>query len=355
MAVARIAPHVVRATLFNRRVLTGPHTLTRSTSWSTRPLALCRAFSSPSAADLQPQAASSGEVMPSSGGSALGDLAQRSSLLPKPEVFDERLKPGFRGGRALLVFFLCNAIPFTGFLYYLREQRDERAQMSLSVLPLSAGDVITEALRVMRTASTCFFQQHGDKSGDVLLVDPHLPEASAYAAPTEPLPLLPQLERNALTDILEAPSSPGLGFVHFALSRNSSAGKALLAGDRQAHLMYLSGTRGAYCTVSGQLSVLSDPESRRRYWKTFWSFSFPVFTEPAKPAVPSTTGQTPEPVEAPPAWSAKDYMLVRLAVTEVSLHAMVDGPQRWQGRRVRRSENTNAKDAEAEWFLVAPE
>lgn len=297
-----------------------------------------------------------GDVMPQSGNTALGDLASRSSLLPKPETFDEKLKPGFRGGRALFIFFLCNALPFASLLYYLREQRSERAQLSLLSLPLSAGDVVAESLRVVRTASTCFFQRHGDASGDVLLVDPHLPEGSAYSAPTEPLAILPQLERNAITDILESPPASGLGFVHFALSRNSSAGQAVLAGDRQAHLMYLSGTRGAYCTVSGQLSVLSHPDSRRRYWKSFWAFSFPVDPEPAPAATPAVpTGQSPTIVEGPPAWSAPDYLLMRLAVTDISLHAMVDGPQRWQAKRVRRVESSkDATGGEADWTLVKP-
>lgn len=218
--------------------------------------------------------------------------------------------------------------------------------MSLLSLPLGAGDVVAEALRVIRTASTCFFQRHGDASGDVFLVDTHVPEGSAYTAPTEPLAILPGLERNVLTDILEAPPTAGLGFVHFALSRSSTAGRAVLAGDRQAHLMYVSHTREAYCTVSGQISVLSDPDSRRRYWKSFWAFSFPLEAPPS-PA-PSTAPAASAQAEPPPAWSAPDYMLVRLAVTDISLHAMVDGPQRWQARRVKRLDS-NVEN----WSLVA--
>jgi len=161
---------------------------------------------------------------------------------------------------------------------------------------------------------------------------------------------------DAITDVLESPSTPGIGFVHFALSRNSSAGRAVLAGDRQAHLMYLSGTRGAYCTVSGQLSVLSDPESRRRYWKSFWAFSFPVESQ-APAAQPAAKEQTSQMLpEAPSPWSASDYLLLRLAVTDISLHAMVDGPQRWQGRRVRRLEtNKDVAGLGMDWCLVAPD
>lgn len=352
MASAAMFARVIRS---HRPVVGSRWLVARTVPWASKSLPLCRAFSEASSSSLKPHTPNS-EVLPQSGGTSLADLAQRSSLLPKPETFDEKLKPGFRGGRALFLFFLCNALPFAGLLYYLRGQRSERAQLSLLSLPLSASDVVAEALRVMKTASTCFFQRHGDASGGVLLVDPHLPEGSAYSSPTEPLPLLPELDRNVLTDLLESPPSAGLGFVHFALSRNSPAGKAVLAGDRRAHLMYVSGTRAAYCTVTGQLSVLSDPDSRRRYWKSFWAFSFPVDPPPAPPPV-STAGQSPATVpELPPAWSATDYLCVRLAVSEVSLHAMVDGPQRWQARRVKRLDNSSDPTGTAlDWSFVAPD
>lgn len=291
--------------------------------------------------------------MPHSDGTSLGALSQRSGFLPKPEVVEQTAKTDFRGRRALLIFLLVNAIPFGGFIYYLREQRAERAQLSLLSLPLSAGDVVAEALRIMRTASSCFFQRHGDGSGDVLLVDPHNPEATAYAPPTGPLPILPEEERNAFTDVFESPSSVGLGFVHFAVSQNSSAGQAVLAGDRQASLMYLSPAREAYCTVNGQLSVLSDPESRRRYWKSIWGSSFP--SQPAPSRAHASTQSATAAAEAPPPWSAPDYLLLRLAVTEVSLHAMGAGPQRWQARQARRVESGDgAAGGEAKWSLVVP-
>jgi len=322
----------------------------RAAPWAPRSLPLCRALSASASSSLRPHTqAGEGEVLAHVGGTSLGELADRSSFLPKPEVYNEEVKQGRKGLRALFLFFLCNSVPLSAFLYYLREQRSERAQMSLLSLPLSAGDVVAEALRVMRTSSSCFFQRHGDASGDVVMVDPHQPEGTAYAAPTQPLVMLPEIERNAFTDVLESPSSIGLGFVNFAVSRKSSAGQAVLAGNRQAHLMYLSPTREAYCTVNGQLSVLSDPESRRRYWKSIWAFSFP--TEASPPVAAAVPGQSPPAAaEAPSPWLAADYLLLRLAVTEVSLHAMGAGPQRWQARQARKLE----KGAEAEWSLVAP-
>lgn len=286
--------------------------------------------------------------MPQVGGTSLGQLSERSGFVPKPDFFEPEVKSDHRGKRALLLFLLCNAIPFGALVYYVREQRAERAQMSLLALPLSAGDVVAEAVRIMRTSSSCFFQRHGDASSDVLLVDPHHPEASVHATPTGPLPLLPDEDRNAFTDIFEFPSSVGPGFVHFAVSRNSSAGQAVLAGDRQAHLMYLSPTREAYCTVNGQLSVLSDPDSRRRYWKSVWAFSFPSESAPAK-----EQSQAGVP-EAPTPWTAADYLLLRLAVTEVSIHAMGAGPQRWQARRARRESGSSRTGEGAEWSLVVP-
>lgn len=327
----------------------------RLVPWAPRSLPLCRALSASASSSLRPHAGQtgSGDVLPHVGTTSLGNLSDRSGFLPKPEVIEHQKKTDHRGKRALALFFLCNAIPFGGLLYYLREQREERAQLSLSSLPLSASDVVAEALRCMRTASSCFFQRHGDASGDVLLVDPHQPEAMAYVVPTTPLPILPQEERNAFTDIFESPSYVGLGFVHFAVSRNSSAGKAVLAGDRQAHLMYLSPQREAYCTVNGQLSVLSDPETRRRYWKSVWAFSFPNEPPPSKANV-STSGAPAAVPEAPSPWLAADYLLLRLAVNEVSLHTIGDGPSRWQARRARRVDKGKGSADDAEWSLVAP-
>jgi len=277
--------------------------------------------------------------------SALVGLAERGGLLPRPEVFDERLKPGFRGGKALFVFFLCNLLPFGSLLYYLREQRNQRVGLSLLALPQTAEDVAEEALRAIRTSGSCFLMQAGTENGWTLRVDPHAPEGTAYTPPTEPLPLLPSVERNVLTDIFESPPVAGLGFVHFALSRGSSAGARVLTGDRQASLLYISNTRGAYCSVSGQLSVLSDPESRRRYWKNHWSLSF--FTAQKE----ETDASAREPT---PGWDSGDYLLVRLAVDDVTLHPVVDGPQRWDQRRVHRCPGTMS-DEGPKWALVAPQ
>lgn len=288
---------------------------------------------------------------------SLAQLAHRGGFIPKPEVYDERLKPGFRGGRALLVFFLCNAVPFGALLYYLREERSNRAQMSLIALPSSAQGVVEESLRVIRTAPTCFFLQQDDTGGanvGALHVDVHPPEGTAYLPPTAPLPMLPQLERNILTDALESPPVPGLGFVHFALSRSSKQGQSIVAGSRQASLLYHSGTREAYCSLNGQLSVLADADQRRRYWKASWAACFPAEVGQA-PGVPPAAAATAlgnptstEPVAAPPAWMHKDYMLVRLAVTHVDLHSVVGSSQRWVGRHAHRLEGR-------EWALKHPD
>lgn len=290
-------------------------------------------------------------------GASLAELSQRGGLIPKPETFDERLKPGFRGGRALFIFFLLNVTPFGCLMYYLREEREKRAALSMPALPSSAPDVAAEALRVIRTTPVCFFIQEGApgtkdalaRGVGALRVDPHLPEGSAYVPQTEPLPLVPALERNDVTDLFESPPSPGLGFIHFALSRSSPTGVSILAGHRNASLLYSSPTRAAYCTVSGQLSVLSDPESRRHYWKSVWSWAF----LPTEPPAASPHANPPSPDEAPPAWTQKDFMLLRLSVDEVTLHAMVDGPQRWENRRVKAVKDLAEKERGLQWTLAA--
>lgn len=289
-------------------------------------------------------------------------LSEQAGFLPRPEVFDERLKPGFRGGRALFAFFLCNAIPFCGLLYYLREQRSTRAELSLGVLPSDAEAVVTEALRVIRTSAACFLVQasaspiHGGvhgSGGAVLRVDPHSPEGTAFVPATEPLPMVPQLARNDLTDLLESPPVPGLGFVHFAVSRSSPLGQTIAAGHRQACLLYVSATRGAYCTVAGQLSVLTDAESRRRYWKGLWASAFPLAAQQPSVVEPSPSAMKPlqsvQSEQVTPAWQAEDYLLLRLAVSEATLQASVDGPQRWDCRRVVRADS----DGASRWAFVS--
>eukprot|EP00927_Polykrikos_kofoidii_P035639 TRINITY_DN30189_c0_g1_i1.p1 TRINITY_DN30189_c0_g1~~TRINITY_DN30189_c0_g1_i1.p1 ORF type:complete len:377 (-),score=65.07 TRINITY_DN30189_c0_g1_i1:117-1247(-) len=301
------------------------------------------------------------------GASSLAKLSERSGYLPKPEAYDERLKPGFRGWSKLFIFFLCNAVPLAALLHYLREQRQQRSEMSLLALPMTGGEVVAEALRVVRTCDVCFLLHAGDSAtgsgarahatnGGALRVDPHPPEGTAYVPPTEPLPLVPQLERNVITDLLESPPTPGLGFVHFALSRDSAPAVAALSGERQANLLYVSHTRGAYCTISGQVSVLEDPESRRRYWKNAWAWCFPNVTASAetKKGLPSAAPPA-APVksqEPPPPWSSNEYILLRLAVCDVTLRALVDGPQRWDQRHIRRLEGGPAAEG-ASWELLA--
>lgn len=291
----------------------------------------------------------------------MAEFSERAGFLPRPEAFDEKLKPGFRGGRALFIFFLCNAVPFGAAMYYLREQRETRISLSLGALPPDADDVAAEVLRVIRTSGTCFLLQGSSlglgqgTGGEVLRVDPHAPEAVAYTPPTEPLPLVPLMERNDLTDLLESPPVPGLGFVHFAIARSSPLGSAFIAGHRQASLLYVSHTRGAYCTVAGQISVLSDPESRRRYWKSLWAPAFPLADKQeaatpsaAPPGMPANTE-----AEHAPGWESPEYLLVRLAVSEATLLAAVAGPQRWDARRVVR--RTNAEESGPKWALLAPD
>lgn len=298
------------------------------------------------AAAIQPYEQPRSVALDHGGGEAsLAQLSERAGLLPRPEVFDEKLKPGFRGGKALLIFFLCNAIPFGSLLYYLREQRAQKAQLSLVALPMTADDVAAEVLRVTRTSAFSMLTLNADVGGTetgTVRVDPHPSEATAFVPSTEPLPLIPTMERNVVTDIFEDPPVSGLGFVHFAVSRASSTGAAVLAGNRQGSLLYVSHSRGAYCTVNGQLSILADTDSRRRYWKNLWAASFPP-TEPVE-----------EGKEPPDPWLNSDYLLLRFAVSEAMLHAVVDGPARWEGRKVRRLEGA-AKGDGPKWGLVAPQ
>eukprot|EP00747_Dinoflagellata_sp_TGD_P028569 gnl/TRDRNA2_/TRDRNA2_133347_c0_seq1.p1 gnl/TRDRNA2_/TRDRNA2_133347_c0~~gnl/TRDRNA2_/TRDRNA2_133347_c0_seq1.p1 ORF type:complete len:346 (-),score=40.74 gnl/TRDRNA2_/TRDRNA2_133347_c0_seq1:41-1078(-) len=299
-------------------------------------------------ADVPQRVVDTPAVQPGMAGtSALQNLQARGGLMPRPEEFDERLKPGFRGGRALFIFFMCNAAPFCGLLYYLREQREQRAELELTMLPTFAGEVVSEALRVIKTTPVCYLLPPGGCAGGMLMVEPRAPEGTAYVAPSGPLPLVPQLERSSLTDLLESPPVAGLGFIHFALSRNCAAAQAVLAGNRQASLLYSSGTRGAYCTVSGQLSILSDMDARRHYWKSAWSASFPAVS-----AAPKKGQQSPE---APPQpWTNAECLVLRLSVTDVNLRALVDGPERWECRHARKLPQKTS-ESDPEWVLLPPD
>eukprot|EP00435_Cladocopium_sp_Y103_P019326 s3681_g4.t1 len=164
---------------------------------------------------------------------SLSELSERAGFVPRPPEPEKDPKPGFRGGKALFIFFLCNAVPFSAIMYYLREQREKRTEMAMLVLPKAPEEVAAEVLRVIRTAAVCFLLQDSQAAtGNALRVDPHPPEATAYVPPTGPLPIVPQMERNFLTDMLESPAVVGLGFVHFALSRHSQEAQAIMAGRR---------------------------------------------------------------------------------------------------------------------------
>jgi len=160
------------------------------------------------------------------------------------------------------------------------------------------------------------------------------------------------MPRNEITDIFESPSTPGLRYIHFAISRQSVAATPVLAGERQASLLYVSASRAAYCNVAGQLSILSDPEARRRFWRPLWVLSFP----PGQGAEPAARQGSHE-AEPPPPWQHEDYILLRLAINEVSLQATEDGPQRWQERRICVSGSLGAAEEEgsAKWVLVDPD
>lgn len=267
---------------------------------------------------------------------SLSELSERAGFVPRPPEPEKDPKPGFRGGKALLIFFLCNAVPFSAIMYYLREQREKRTEMAMLVLPKAPEEVAAEVLRVIRTAAVCFLLQDSQAAtANALRVDPHPPEATAYVPPTGPLPIVPQMERNFLTDMLESPAVVGLGFVHFALSRQSQEAQAIMAGRRKAALLYMSHTRAAYCTITGQLSILPDPDCRRRYWKPSWSWCF--------------SAPPPDPQEEPrEPWQSEDYVLVRFAIDQASLQSVVDTALRWDARHVKRvpsSEGARWEDA----------
>merc|ERR1712224_231252 len=82
----------------------------------------------------------------------------------------------------------------------------------------------------------------------------------------------------------------------------------------------------------------------------FLGLFFSFRRDPKASAAPSASGQAE--AEVPPPWSRSDYLLLRLAVADISLHAMVDGPQRWEARRARRSDN--GKSDGTDWLLIAP-
>lgn len=293
------------------------------------------------------------------GGADLARLSDRAGFIPKP-VAQEDEKPGFRGAKSLCVFLLCNAIPLTALVYYLKDQRETRAQLSIGALPDTVDNVAAEVLRVIRTSATCFIVQDSSASGTglgaIVRADPHFPEGTAYIPPTEPLPLVPMLQRNDITDLIESPKVPGLGFVHFALLKSSPLGVAIESGHRRASLLYVSNTRGAYCNVTGQISTLTDDESRRHYWKNSWAASFPSEPETVRPrdksAMPDS--KLSEEAERPPIWQNPEYMLVRLAVTEATLQSSVDGPGRWGSRRIlRNSERELSSEGAWKWGQVA--
>ncbi|CAK9009850.1 unnamed protein product [Durusdinium trenchii] len=181
---------------------------------------------------LSTQVVAPGNAGPPTASPGLSELSERAGFVPRPPEPEKDPSPGFRGGKALFIFFLCNAIPFSALMYYLREQREKRTELAMLTLPRAPEEVAAEVLRVIRTSAVCFLLQDSQVASHALRVDPHLPEATAYVPPTGPLPLVPQMERNFLTDLLESPQVLGLGFLHFALQRTSPEAQAILQGRR---------------------------------------------------------------------------------------------------------------------------
>eukprot|EP00913_Durusdinium_trenchii_P023191 g21770.t1 len=149
---------------------------------------------------LSTQVVAPGNAGPPTASPGLSELSERAGFVPRPPEPEKDPSPGFRGGKALFIFFLCNAIPFSALMYYLREQREKRTELAMLTLPRAPEEVAAEVLRVIRTSAVCFLLQDSQVASHALRVDPHLPEATAYVPPTGPLPLVPQMERNFLTE-----------------------------------------------------------------------------------------------------------------------------------------------------------
>lgn len=264
---------------------------------------------------------------------------ERSGFLPQPQPMEPEVQKGFRGGRALFIFFLVNAVPVGYVVYYIRDQRAQREEEMLMNLPVAPEDIAAEALSIVRTSPLCFCLL----GGDVVRIDPHTPEPSVMTLPQGDLPLMPGLEKSPLTDIFmaERPDGCPLSIVHFALPKSQAHAESIRKGERKASLLYSSLSRGAYCVVEGTLSFIDDPELRRHYWRRQWAATLP-FAAPMKEEK-ADNGAAEELSRQP--WECADYALVRLTVSGVSLRQMVADPQCWQSRNVKRLVSDGEKSA----------
>lgn len=247
---------------------------------------------------------------------------ERAGFLPQPQPMEPEVQKGFRGGKALFIFFLVNAVPAGYVVYYIRDQRAQREEQMLMALPVAPEDVASEALYVARTSPLCFCLL----GVDLVRIDPHAPEDAVMTLPQGDLQFVPQLEKSPLTDIFTAEKSTGqpLSVIHFALPRSSAYAESIHSGHRKAKLLYSSQSRGAYCLVEGTLSFIDDPELRRHYWRRQWAATLPF-------AAPADNNRT----DSPMPWECADYVLVRMMVSGISLRPLVADPQCWQSRDVQ--------------------
>lgn len=262
---------------------------------------------------------------------------ERAGFLPQPQPMEPEVQKGFRGGKALFIFFLVNAVPVGYMVYYIRDQRAQREEEMLMNLPIAPQEVAAEALFIARTSPLCFCLL----GGDVVRIDPHTPEPSVMTLPQGDLPLVPGFEKSPLTDVFtaERPEGCPLSIVHFALPKSQAHAESIRKGQRKATLLYSSPSRGAYCLVEGSLSFVDDPELRRHYWRRQWAATLPFLAPQAtKGAAKKEVTKTDKAVEAEasrPAWECADYALMRFTVSGVSLRPMVANPQCWQSRNVK--------------------
>lgn len=114
--------------------------------------------------------------------------------------------------------------------------------------------------------------------------------------------------------------------VHFAVPRASEAGTSFVEqGLRRHSLFYHSQLRNAYCTLTGTVAVVEDPELRRRYWTDRW-----------RSCVAPREGGFDREEDA--LCESLDYVLVRFRPEEVELRASTVG-EAFAGRRLKLGES----------------
>ena len=217
------------------------------------------------------------------------------------------------------MFTLANVLPLAAVAYYLKrsiEERQAELERISDLSSLAPAEVAARMESISRSCSSSILIA-GDSISPII---PHSPESSPLVLTTDDIvnnidSTIPGTAGlfDSITATRDTSVSAPLSCVHFGLSAKSAPAKNLTGGKNRAMTVVYTGGPVSDVTVSviGTATVIEDERLRRFYWKDRWA-----------------------------AWiGSEDYLLVKLAPSEVRLSSLNGGAEAVDGVRLVRDGN----------------